>query len=231
MSKFLRYGLFAIALTFVFNAFAVTETKAQTILNEVLKRMEAHRAALITMESNVTFVKIDSVLDEKDIREGTVKYKPGKTENDMYIRIDWTKPDEKIAVIKSDYILYQPKLEQAIVGKVSKAKNSANTGNALSFMSMSKAQLKANYSYKYIGEETLSSGAKTVHLELMPKKAQTYKSAELWIDVDGMPLQMKINEKNGDSTTVLLKNIKKNPTIDTNEFDIKPPKGTKIIKG
>lgn len=230
MNKFLRFGFFAIALAFVFNA-VVSETKAQGVLPEVLKRMEAHRAALRTMESNVVFVKKDSLLDIEDTREGVVKYIPGKTENDMYIRIDWTKPDEKLAVVKTEYVLYQPKLEQAFVGKVSKAKNSANTGNALSFMSMSKAQLKANYSYKYIGEETLSSGVKTVHLELMPKKAQTYKSADLWIDVDGMPLQMRITEKNGDSTTVLLKNIKKNPKIDPKDFTIEPPKGTKIIKG
>ena len=232
MNKFLKFGLMAIALTFFFNAVAVTETKAQSLqLNEVLKRMEAHRASLKTLEANVTMVKHDSVLNDDTLQEGTVKYIPGKTENDMYIRIDWTKPDEKLAVIKTDYVLYRPMLEQAIVGKVGKAKNSANAGGALSFMSMSKAQLKANYFYKHLGEETLSSGAKTVHLELTPKNKQKYKAAELWIDSDGMPLQMKIIESNNDSTTILLKNVKKNPTLKGSDFEIKYPKNTKIIKG
>ncbi|MGI9055372.1 MAG: LolA family protein [Pyrinomonadaceae bacterium] len=232
MNKFLKFGLMAIALTFFFNAVAVTETKAQAVLNEILKRMETHRATLKTMESDVTFVKQDSLLDERDTRQGKVKYIPGKTENDMYIRIDWTKPEEKLAVIKTDYVLYRgDPLYQAIIGKVGKAKNSASAGNALSFMSMSKAQLKANYSYKYIGEETLSNGAKTVHLELLPKTAQKYKSAELWVDSDGMPLQMKIVEKNGDWTTILLSNVKKNPTLKGSDFVINYPKGTKEIKG
>lgn len=230
MNKFLKFGLMAIALGFFFNAFAVTETKAQH-LNEILKRMEAHRAQLQTMQSSVTMVKRDSLLDENDTYQGTVKYIPGKSENDMYIRIDWTKPDEKLAVIKTDYILWRPQLNQVIVGKVGKAKNSANTGGALSFMSMSKTQLKANYSVKYLGEATLSSGAKTVHLELTPKNKQKYKSAELWVDADGMPLQMKVVENNNDSTTVLLFNVKKNPKLDGKDFVINYPKTAKKIEG
>jgi outer membrane lipoprotein-sorting protein len=231
MKKFLKFGLAAIAVTFFFNAVAVTETKAQAVLPEILKRMEAHRASLQTMQSQVTMVKKDALLDESDTFQGTVKYIPGKTENDMYIRIDWTKPNEQLAVTKTTYTLYRPQLKQAIKGQVSKAKNSANAGGALSFMSMSKAQLRANYSYKYLGEETLSNGAKTVHLELIPKTAQKYKSAELWVDSDGMPLQMKIVEKNGDSTTVLLSNVKKNPTLKGSDFVITYPKDTKEIKG
>lgn len=231
MSKFLRFGLFAIALGFVFNAFAVTETKAQGVLNEILKRMEKHRASLVTMQSDVTMVKYDSQIGEEDTLKGVVKYKPGKTENDMYIRIDWTKPDEKLAVLKTDYILYRPKLSQAIVGKVGKAKNSANAGGALSFMSMSKAQLKANYMPEYIGRETLGNGSSAVHIKLVPKTAQKYKFAELWVDDDGMPLQMKVVESNGDWTTVLLAGVKKNVKLNGDDFKISYPKDTKIVKG
>ncbi len=231
MNKFLRFGLTAIAVTFFFNAVAVTETKAQNVLNEILKRMETHRATLRTMQSDVTMVKHDALLDEDDTLKGVVKYIPGKTENDMHIRIDWTKPDEKLAVIKTDYILYRPPLNQAIIGKVGKAKNSANAGGALSFMSMSKTQLKTNYTPQYIGRETLKSGTSAVHIKLIPKTAQKYKYAELWVDDDGMPLQMKIVENNGDWTTVLLSDIKKNPTLKGDDFKIVPPPGTKVIKG
>lgn len=231
MSKFFRFGFLAIALTFVFNAFAVTETKAQGVLHDILKRMETHRSSLRTMQSDVTMVKHDALLNEDDTLKGVVKYIPGKTENDMYIRIDWKKPDEQLAVIKTDYVLYRPQLNQALVGKVGKAKNSANAGGALSFMSMSKAQLKSNYTPEYLGRETLSSGSSAVHIKLVPKTAQKYKFAELWVDDDGMPLQMKIVEKNGDWTTVLLSNVKKNPKLDGSDFVIKYPGNTKIVKG
>jgi outer membrane lipoprotein-sorting protein len=228
MNKFLKIVLPLIVLMFFFNGVAVINTKAQ-VLNTVLTRMEKHRLELKTLESKVTMRKTDALLGENDVFEGTIKYIPGKNDREMYIRIDWTRPDEKLAVIKSEYVIYRPRLNQVIIGKIDKAKNSANAGGALAFMSMSKAQLKANYSYKYLGEETLSSGDKTVHLELIPKAKQKYKSAELWVDVDGMPRQMKIVENNNDSTTVLLYNVKRNPTLKGSDFVINYPKTANVV--
>ena len=77
-------------------------------------------------------------------------------------------------------------------------------------MSMSKDQLNASYDVVYIGEEQLSGGTLAWHLQLTPKAATSYKTAEIWVDGDGMPRQAKINEQNNDSTTVLLANIQRN---------------------
>jgi outer membrane lipoprotein-sorting protein len=97
-------------------------------------------------------------------------------------------------------------------------------------MSMSKAQLKQNYSMKYLGEATLTNGTKTWHLELTPNARTSYKSAEVWVDGNGMPVKSKVTEHNNDSTTVLLSNLQKNVKIDTSAFKVDLPKGTKIIK-
>ncbi|HEX8637747.1 MAG TPA: outer-membrane lipoprotein carrier protein LolA, partial [Pyrinomonadaceae bacterium] len=101
---------------------------------------------------------------------------------------------------------------------------------ALAFMSMSKAQLKANYNVKYIGQENVGA-VPTWHLELTPKAAGSYKQADLWVDGNGMPIQAKVIERNNDATTVLLTNLQKNITIQSEIFALNPPKGTKIIKG
>ncbi len=233
MKTFLRFGFLAIALTFFFNAFAVTEIRAQNIIPEILKRMENNRSLLKTLRADVTMDKYNPQLDARDVTQGTLIYLPGKNERDMYIRIDWTKPvQEQLAVIKGEYTLYRPRLGQAIIGKVDSAKNSAGAGNALAFMSMSKEQLKTNYTYIYLGDEVVKSGAKTVHLELTPKKANKYKKAELWVDYDGMPVQAKVVETNNDATTVLLSNLQKNATINAKVFVIDyPKKSTKIIRG
>jgi len=45
-----------------------------------------------------------------------------------------------------------------------------------------------------------------------------------------MPRQAKVVEQNGDTTTVLLSNIKKNVTIKGDVFDLKYPKSAKVIK-
>lgn len=233
MKTFLRLGFLTIALTVFFNAFAVSDIKAQGIINDIYKRMESHRATLKTLQADVKMDKYNPQLDVHDLTQGSVIYLPGKTERNMYIRINWTKPvEEQLAVIEGKYTLYRPRLKQVITGKVDAAKNSAGAGNALSFMSMSREQLKTNYTVKYIGEEKVGGNVPVWHLELTPKVAGKYKTAEIWVDGNGMPVQAKVVENNGDATTVLLSRLIKNETISAKVFTIVyPEKGTKVIKG
>ena len=95
MKLYLKFGFAAIALTLFFSAFAVTETKAQNILPEILKRMETHRNTLTSLRSNVTMVKFNTQLKESDKTEGTSIYLPAKG-RDALVRIDWTKPAQEI---------------------------------------------------------------------------------------------------------------------------------------
>lgn len=232
MKLFFRLGFMALALTLFFNAFAITETKAQggNPLPEVLRRMEVNRNSMKTLRSSVTMVKYNDQLKESDTTEGTAVYIPAKG-RDAYVRIDWTKPvQESLSVVNGKYVLYRPRLKQAITGNAKDAKGNGKANSALAFMNMSKDQLKANYSIKYLGQEDVKGGIPTWHLELTPKTATNFKSAELWVDGDGMPIQAKVVENNNDSTTVLLSNFEKNATIDASKIQVKVPDGTKIIK-
>ncbi|MGI8639704.1 MAG: LolA family protein [Pyrinomonadaceae bacterium] len=233
MKTFLRLGLTAIALILFFNAFAVTETKAQTVLGEILKRMEINRTNLTSLRTNIMMVKYNPQIDTRDITEGTAVYLPAKG-RDALVRIDWTKPvQETLAVVNKKYVIYTPRRRQAITGNASDAKGSGKANNLFAFISMSKNELKANFDIKYIGEEKISGGISTWHLEMTPKNAASYKfkSAEMWVDGNGMPLQIKITESNKDTTTVLLHNLQKNATIKASVFKVDLPKGTKIIDG
>ncbi|HQU82650.1 MAG TPA: outer-membrane lipoprotein carrier protein LolA [Pyrinomonadaceae bacterium] len=206
-----------------------TNFQGSAVLNEILKRLDAHNKVLTSVKANIKVDKYNSQLGEHDIFEGNVMYLPG-TQNNMYIRIDFTKPNqEQLAVIKNDYALYRPQLKQVIIGKVDLAKGNAKANNALAFMSMKKAELKANYNITYIGQENVGI-TPTWHLKIVPSIAGHYKQADLWVDANGMPIQATVTEKNNDTTTVLLTNIEKNKIIDAKEFMITPPKGTKIIK-
>lgn len=231
MNKYLKSGIAAIAIMFLFSIFAVSETKAQNILPEILKRMDAHQKSLKSLKANVVMDKFNSQLNEHDIYEGVSQY-VAVTGRDARVRIDWNKPQqESLVAADGKYILYRPRLNQALTGSTKSAKgNSGTAGGALAFMSMSNAQLKANYSVKYLGQENVSTGEQTWHLELTPKAAQNYKSAELWVDGNGMPLQAKVIENNADSTTILLSNLQKNVTIDGKQFKLELPKGTTITK-
>lgn len=229
MKTFLRLSFMTAALGLFFSAFAVTETNAQQI-NEILKRMETHRQNLSSLRANVMMVKYDSVLKVPDTTEGTSMYVPLKG-RDALVRIDWIKPAETLSVVKGQYIIYRPRLNQYLTGSTKDAKGSGKANNAMSFMNMSKAELKANYNIVYLGDETVSSGTRTAHLQLTPKTAQSYKSAEIWVDANGMPIQAKIIEKNNDTTTILLSNIKKNERINVNDFKVQLPKNAQQVKG
>ena len=235
MKIFFRPSFFRVVpialIGFVVFAGSAANAPAQGIVNEILARMDAHNKSLTSLRADATMVKFQSQLNVSDPSVGTTAYLPIKGKNPA-VRIDWTSPQkESLAVIDKKYVIYRPSLSQAYTGTTDSAKGNAKAGSALAFMNMSKAQLKANYSVKYLGEETVKGGAKTWHLELTPNARTSYKSADVWVDGNGMPVQSRVTEHNNDSTTVLLTNLQKNVRINTSEFKIDLPKGTKIIKG
>jgi outer membrane lipoprotein-sorting protein len=230
MNKYFRFILPAIAIIFLFNA-AAGVASAQDVLRQILKRMDDNNKSLTSLKGNIKMEKRDSVLGETDLSEGSLSYLPGRSQKQVYMRIDWAKPRvEQLAIANGQYVLYRPSLKQAIVGNVDSAKG-PKAGGALAFMSMSKAQLSENYSVKYIGDETVAGGTNTFHLQLTPKTSMSYKSADLWVDANGMPVQAKVVERNNDTTTILLSNIQRNATVKASYFKISPPKGTAIVQG
>lgn len=230
MNKYLRFLLPSIAVLFLFNATAV-DTQAQ-ILREILNRMDTNNRSLKSLKASVKMNKLDSVLGENDLYEGSLSYIPGRSQNQIFVRIDWAKPRvEHLAVANGSYVIYRPGSKWAATGKVDSVKGGGKAGGVLAFMSMSKAQLAANYSVEYAGEETVKNGTKAWHLVLTPKQATSYKSAELWVDSNGMPVQAKIIEKNNDTTTLLLSDIQRNATVSASVFKLKPPAGTEIVRG
>lgn len=228
MNRGFRAGIVSLSVGFLLITGFAGQAKAQ-VLNEILRRMDSNNKSLQSLASTVTMVKTNVQLGDSDTSVGVTSYLTKTAKR--YIRIDWTKPvEEKISVIGDDYELYRPRLNQVITGKVGKAKNSASVGGALSFMNMSKEQLKSNYSIRYLGEEQVTGGIPTWHLELTPKAATTYKIAELWVDGNGMPIQAKIVEHNSDTTTVLLSSIQKNPVLKGDIFKLNYPSSVKKIK-
>jgi outer membrane lipoprotein-sorting protein len=226
MKNFARLSFTAVLFAFIFSISA----NAQNILPEILKRMDDHNKALTSLKSNLRMSKYNPQLKIDEMSEGTVAYRPnGK---DIAVRIDWTKPRaETLAVYKGQYVAYTPSLNQAYTGKTDgKSNKGALAKNGLSFINMSKSQLKTNYSVVYAGKESVE-GVECWKLSLTPKAKANYKQAELWVDGNGMPRQSKIIENSGDITTIVLSGLVKNEVIDGSIFAVNLPPGTKIVKG
>lgn len=233
MNRFVKFGLSAICLALFLNVFAVTEINAQQILNDILNRMDNNYKSLSSLNSNLKMVKHNPQLGVSDTYEGKVLFLPKTSNRGMYARIDWAKPmEENIAIIGDTYKLYRPKLGQAIVGKVSSVqKGNKVPGGVLSFLSMSKAQMKQNYIVSYVGQEQVSGGTNTWHIQLAPKSPTGYKMADLWVDKDGMPIQATVTETNAETTTIHISGFQKNTTIKATAFVLTIPKSVKIVQG
>jgi outer membrane lipoprotein-sorting protein len=195
--------------------------------------MDTHNAALQTLTADITMVKYDSVLQQPTTLAGKTNYLPKRTKGTMAFRLDWATEDghpkqESISVVGENVELYQPRLNLVKKGKTQKSKSSKGLGSALSFLSMSRDEVTANYDVKYLGDEQIKTGERTWHLELTPLKTASYKDAEIWVDKDGMPRQIKVIEANNDYTAVLLSNIQKNVKMDVKIFKLDYPKGTTI---
>ena len=233
MKNLFKLSFSTLAIIFLFNIFAVTETKAQNILNEILKRMDEHQKALTSLKATVQMDKFNAQLDEHELWEGSTKYV--KTNNkELNARLDWSKPQqETLSVVGKKYVISRPRLNQAIYGTTDDAQKKGTEGAGIfDFLKMSKEELRANYTVVYQGKEDVQGGIPTWHLQLTPKTTKSYKVADVWVDGNGMVLQIKVTANNNDTNTVLLSNLRKNENINIkNEIVISLPKGVSMVKG
>lgn len=227
MKKYL-YTLLTIG-AFIF--LAQTNTNAQGVVGQILDRMDAHNKALSTLRANVKMDKYNSQLKVSDSMNGSVIYVARKGK-DALVRVDWVKPKEILRLQDKKYLIFRPELNQYYTGSVnSKMKDSSSAGGSLAFINMSKADLRRNYNVELISDNDKVGSVDAFLIRLTPKTAGNYKSADVWIDKDGMPIQSKLLEKNNDTTTVLLTNLKKNTDVEVrSEFNVVIPKTAKQIK-
>lgn len=229
MTKFLRTAFAAAIFMIAIGAAGSIEANGQ-VLNSILDRMNEHNKALSSLRANVTMSKVNTQLGGvTDTTEGKVQYLTQK-KAEPFVRIDWVRPVESLAVMRGQYVLYRPNLKQYVTGTTKSAKGNAKGGSALAFINMSRAELRANYDAEYLGEATVKGGIKTWHIKLTPKTAQSYKWAEIWVDVNGMPIQTTVVEKNDDRTTIYLSNLEKNVKIEGSAFKITIPKDAKKVE-
>jgi outer membrane lipoprotein-sorting protein len=214
-------------------AFVTQPAQAQGpgLVSSILNKMDRNRRSLTSLRAGLTMQKYNAQLGDYDMAYGEVAYISGKgTSGD--VKVEWRKPaQEFLSVLGGQYVLYRPRLNQALVGNAKSAKGNAKISGVLGFsMSMTGAQAKNQFDVEFVGEGSLD-GPHVWQLKLTPRGAASYKFAEVWVNDDGMPIQTRVTEKNGDSTLVRLTNIQRNASVPSGAFNIDLPAGTKIVKG
>ncbi len=232
MKKLFSLGLVVGILVAATSIAPASGTNAQTagMVSSALNRLERSKRNLKTLRADITMEKYNSQLRDKEVWSGIVLYIPAA--GDAFVRVEWSRPQHEILTTENGYYqLYRPRIGIVYEGKNSNLKN-RNDNGILALMNMSATQLRTRFGEFQDGrEETLWGGVATTHFKTFPKVAASYKYIEVWIDNEGMPVQIKMVEKNDDATTVRLTNLAKNQTIPMTEFKQNLDASVKRVKG
>ncbi|HNU08006.1 MAG TPA: outer-membrane lipoprotein carrier protein LolA [Pyrinomonadaceae bacterium] len=219
---------FAIVFAVAFFIFAPSAANAQVI--EVLKRMDAHYKALKSLKSGISREVFNSQLKETDNYSGDLVLVPGKGTK-LSVLLKWTKPKEEVlSVVNGKYALYVPGIKRAYTGTSGDKRVKEKGGSALELMNLSKQEINSKYDAVQLGTASVG-GTDTVGLRLTPKAKAEYKFIDVWVDGNGMPIQIKVTKNNNDTDTIRFSGIKKNENINGSVFKIDIPKGTEVVKG
>ena len=208
-------------------AFSAIPAFSQGVIEQILKRMDAHQKSLKSLQADMMMTRFSVQFGGTYTKEGTLNFLTQPQKDEYWLAIDSVKPtSENFLIVKNEYLIYSPNLKIAYTGKTTDSQKNI----LMIFSNLSKKNLKADYLIKYIGQEKVNNEIFTWKLEITPKQLKIFKTLELWIDKDGMAIQSKATENNGDWTNVMMSNIQKNAVIHAKVFTIKLPKDTKIIK-
>ena len=199
-------------------------------MEEVLRQLESTGRKFQSFSARFVQKKYTQVLREFDAPEsGTFEYARAK-EGSALLRQELVSPGKRILTIKGGIAtIYQPTLKQAQIVHLGKNKDKAEF-LALG-LGQSPGRLRETFNLSYEGIENLDASACSI-LQLRPKNpsAAAYFSAiTLWIKKsNGLPIQQKLQEPNGDYLLVRFTEEKLNPKIADSRFEQRLPSGTDI---
>ena len=234
MKKLFSIGLIAVVLLAVASVGIVprrADAQGAGLVTSIINRMERNRRDLKSLRAGISMTKYNAQIRDEDKYSGEVRYMPSGDRN-SFVRVDWQYPQrETLAVADGKYTLLRPRLKMAYVGDANSNRNKVSGVLGVG-LNISRQQLASAYeSPEYLGEETLWGGVRTTHLKIVPKGGARFKYAEIWVDMQGLPVQTKVIEKNDDATTVRLTDVQRNPAISTDEFKVQLGSDIKIVRG
>lgn len=233
MKKYFALGM-ALIMCAVVTLTTVSPVNAQGagLVSSIFNKMEQNRRDLRSLRAGISMEKYNAQIHDSDKRTGTMLYLPAAGRN-AYVRVDWKSPvQETLAVADGEYNFYSPRRKTVWFGNANSKNSNTKVSSVLGFgLNASAAQLKSSFDVQDIYDETLWGGVGTTHMKLVPKGSASFQYEEIWVDGRGMPIQTKVVEKNGDSTTVRLMNVERNAQVSKGDFKLDLGSDVKKVRG
>ncbi len=203
---------------------------ASLTLDQVLARMEQQGDTLRSLEADLTQRKWTDILQEFDQGESG-RFQFLKASGEVYLRKDIQRPQPNFLVIrKGEVIFYQPAIKQAQRHQLGENKDKAEF--LLLGFGTSREALQEAYRMALLGEEEVD-GRHTYVVELTPRSERVsafFSKIVLWIDSQlWVPIQQKLVEPTEDYLLVGFRNVRLNPKLSPQDFELKIPKDVKVV--
>ncbi len=204
----------------------------ESALSQVLAQMEAVGKTFKTFQASFTQKKYTAVLKEFDTPESGIFLYARAKDGSALLRQEVTKPGIRILTIKGgEATIYQPTLNQAQI--ISLGKNKDKAEYLALGLGQSPGKLQETFEIGYRGIENVGAAPCSI-LVLKPRNiaaAAYFSSITLWIKkTNGVPIQQKLQEPNGDYLLVLFTNEQLNAPIPVARFEQKLPSTVEIMR-
>ena len=211
-------------LILVLLSFALAADASQLLL----ERMRTEQASLRTLKARLEQVKSYPQLGIEDpVEKGFLYFEPGK------MRLEIQEPEVRILVVKDGkYVLYQPRIRQAISGKLEGQGTKGLFPGLLTGSTESFRELEKSYSASDRGEETLDE-RRVHHLTFRAKPGVPVYCQEIDLFIDTsllLPVRQKCREANQSEITLTLGDIERNVPLERSLFEVQIPDGVERIE-
>jgi len=198
-------------------------------LDEILSNVEEANSKLDTMEAEIKYSRVITLLDSEEVSVGFLQFKKPKLVN-----VNFFPPRSEINVIDGSYLwIYH--IEERQVEKYEMSGDDSPQGVDIFELGYDYTAEKVKRNYEVTLLDVISTEEETLfHLELIPRKTfdSEYDRTLLWIK-EGlwMPVQYQLFESDGEIiNTIELSHIEINTEISDNEFVLNLPDDVEIIE-
>lgn len=197
----------------------------------ILEHMAEASRALTSLEADLVQKKSHPQLSLNDPPEsGRIHIERAKATR---LRLEITEPESRIVAVEDgEYVLYQPKIKQAVVGKLNPNASRGRTG-FLAFLVGDLSGAEEDFEIVLLGEEEVR-GNQTHHLRLTPRQGtdSMYRQIDLWVDEElWLPVRQELVELNNSVNRIDLDSIVINQDIEEGVFKLDLPSDVERVKG
>jgi outer membrane lipoprotein-sorting protein len=223
-----RISIFAMFIL-ILSVFAIA-FQADPELQKIFNQMDATAKTFRSFSASFTQKKYTAVLQEFDTPAKGDFYYARDKDGSALLRKEETSPGKSILTIKNGVAtFYQPNIKQAQNYNLGKNKDKAEY--LAIGINQSPAKLQENFNVSYQGSETINGKPCSILLlkPKNPKEAAYFASITVWFSkANGIPLQNKMQEPNGDYLLIDFLDEKLNAKIPNSKFDQNLPRGVVV---